>query len=97
MTSTVLSILFILLPLLQATREQGVATRGDHVVGFSHEATAHHFRLFKDGGEIAVSANAVKDTASVEQIRQHLQHITQMFSGGNFKARPLPKVTSYIL
>jgi hypothetical protein len=55
-------------------------------MGFSHEATAHHFRLFKDGGEIAVSANTTTDTAAAEQIRQHLQHITYMFSSGNFNA-----------
>jgi hypothetical protein len=33
-----------------------VVKRGKHVMGFSHEATTHHFRLFKDGGGIAVTA-----------------------------------------
>ena len=54
------------------TRQQGVTTRGDHVMGFSHELTTYHFRLLKDGGEIIVQANDPSDKASVEQIRIHL-------------------------
>lgn len=55
-------------------------------MGFSHDLTAHHFHLRKDGGEIVVTANDAKDTASVEQIRMHLRHIVGMFSNGNFNA-----------
>jgi len=58
--------------------------RGDQAMGFSHEKTTHHFRLFKDGGAIEVSTNDPKDTASRDEIRQHLSHITQMFAAGNF-------------
>jgi hypothetical protein len=58
--------------------------RGDQAMGFSHEKTTHHFRLFKDGGAIEVTANDPKDTASRDQIRQHPSHITQMFTAGNF-------------
>jgi hypothetical protein len=65
---------------------QGVIERGDHVMGFSHEKTTHHFRLFPDGGEIAVSANDPNDSASIEHIRAHLGHITKLFSAGNFSA-----------
>jgi len=60
--------------------------RGDHAMGFSHEKTTHHFRLAKDGGAIEVTANDPKDTESRDQIRQHLVHITGMFSAGNFDA-----------
>ena len=67
-------------------RSEDVVKRGEHVMGFSHEATTHHFRLFKDGGEIAVTAKDPSDKASIEQIRSHLGHITKMFSSGNFKA-----------
>ena len=70
----------------QSSRSEGVTKRGDHVMGFSHEATTHHFRLFKDGGEIAVTANDPKDKASIDQIRLHLGHIAKMFSAGNFNA-----------
>jgi len=68
------------------THGQDVATRGDHVMGFSHEKTTHHFRLFPDGGEIAVSANDPADALSISQIRTHLSHIAQMFADGNFQA-----------
>lgn len=68
------------------SRQDGVGQRGDHVMGFSHDLTTHHFHLLKDGGEIVVTANDPKDTASVEQIRMHLSHIVKMFSNGDFNA-----------
>lgn len=58
--------------------------RGDKAMGFSHEKTTHHFRLFKDGGAIEVNANQENDTESLKQIRMHLPHIAKMFSKGNF-------------
>jgi hypothetical protein len=67
-------------------RTEDVVKRGEHVMGFSHETTTHHFRLFKDGGEIVVTANDPKDRASIDQIRSHLRHIAKMFSAGNFNA-----------
>src|SRR5215469_3801232 len=70
----------------QGKRQDGVVQRGDHVMGFSHDATTHHFHLLKDGGEIVVTANDPNDTTSVEQIRTHLNHIAAMFSNGNFNA-----------
>ena len=68
------------------SRQDGVDQRGDHVMGFSHDLTTHHFHLLKDGGEIVVTANDPKDTAGIEQIRMHLSHIVGMFSNGNFNA-----------
>jgi hypothetical protein len=70
----------------QDKRSDDVVKRGEHVMGFSHEATTHHFRLFQDGGEIAVTAKDPNDKASIEQIRAHLGHIAKMFSSGDFKA-----------
>jgi hypothetical protein len=70
----------------QSSRQQGVAQRGDHVMGFSHDATAHHFRLLKDGGEIIVSANDPNDKSTIDAIQMHLGHIATMFSEGNFQA-----------
>ena len=64
----------------------GVDQRGDHVMGFSHEKTTHHFLLYRDGGAIRVEANDAKDTASREQIQMHLSHIAKMFAEGNFQA-----------
>jgi hypothetical protein len=66
--------------------QQGVVERGEHVMGFSHEKTAHHFLLYASGGEINVSANDPSDKASIEQIRMHLGHIAKMFAAGNFNA-----------
>jgi hypothetical protein len=60
--------------------------RGDHVMGFSHEKTTHHFRLYIDGGEIEVDANDPRDTATRDQIQMHLSHIARMFAEGNFRA-----------
>lgn len=66
--------------------KKGVNDRGDHVMGFSHEKTTHHFLLSKEGGVISVEANEAKDAESRDQIRGHLPHITQMFAAGNFNA-----------
>jgi hypothetical protein len=72
--------------LAQDAHHDAVNQRGDKVMGFSHEKTTHHFRLHADGGEIEVTANDSKDTASRDQIRAHLPHIAQMFTAGNFNA-----------
>ena len=66
--------------------QQGVVERGEHVMGFSHEKTTHHFLLYPNGGEISVGANDPDDKTSVEQIRMHLSHIAKMFAAGNFNA-----------
>jgi hypothetical protein len=58
--------------------------RGDQGMGFSQEKTTHHFYLTKTGGIIQVEANDGKDTASRDQIREHLGHIAMMFAEGNF-------------
>ena len=62
-----------------------VNQHGDHVMGFSHEKTTHHFRLYADGGAIEVTANDPKDTESRDAIRMHLTHIAGMFAEGNFE------------
>lgn len=36
-----------------------VNAHGDHVMGFSHEKTTHHFELNYDGGVIDVRANDI--------------------------------------
>ena len=62
----------------------GVDNRGDHAMGFSREATAHHFTLLPDGGTIEVDIKAEQDDATRDQIRMHLTHIAAMFSDNNF-------------
>lgn len=66
--------------------QQAVVERGDHVMGFSHERTVHHFLLYPNGGEINVSANEASDKGSIDQIRMHLGHIARMFAAGDFNA-----------
>jgi hypothetical protein len=61
--------------------------RGDAVMGFSHEATTHAFKIYDDGGAIEVSANDAKDTKSIEAIRSHLTEIAKLFANGDF-AKP---------
>jgi hypothetical protein len=61
-----------------------VEKHGDEAMGFPHDKTTHHFRLYADGGAIEVTANDAKDTASTQTIRFHLAHIATMFSAGDF-------------
>jgi len=65
---------------------EGVVGRGDQVMGFSHEKTTHHFRLYADGGAIEAEANDVNDTASRDEIRSHFGHIVKLFAEGDFSA-----------
>lgn len=65
---------------------QGVVKRGDEVMGFSHEKTTHHFRLYPDGGAIEAEANDAKDAASRDEIRSHFSHISKLFAEGDFSA-----------
>ena len=65
---------------------QGVVERGDQGMGFSHDKTAHHFRLYADGGAIEAEANDTQDTVSRDAIRAHLGQIATMFAAGEFSA-----------
>jgi hypothetical protein len=69
-----------------ADHHDSVNQHGDHVMGFSHEKTTHHFRLYSDSGAIEVTANDAKDIESRDQIRTHLAHIAGMFTAGDFEA-----------
>jgi hypothetical protein len=63
----------------------GVDIRGDHAMGFSHETSTHHFRLLSDGGAIEVTAKDPNDKVTRDEIKNHLSHIVQMFTTGNFQ------------
>ena len=71
---------------LAALAQHDMDKRGDHVMGFSHEKTTHHFLLTKDGGTIEVAANDPADTASRDEIRGHFTHIAKKFAAGDFNA-----------
>lgn len=61
-----------------------VEKHGDEGMGFSHQATTHHFRLATDGGIIEVTANRSDDAASIAAVHSHLSQIALMFKNGNF-------------
>ena len=68
------------------TAHEEMNKRGDHVMGFDHTKTTHHFLLAEAGGSIEVTANNSDDVESSKQIRMHLTHIAKMFADGNFNA-----------
>src|ERR1041384_4941405 len=70
----------------QGSADEQMNKRGDHVMGFDHMKTTHHFLLQESGGSIEVTANSSEDVESSEQIRMHLKHIARMFADGNFNA-----------
>ena len=61
-----------------------VEKHGDQAMGFPHDKTTHHFRLYSDGGAIEVTANDGKDTENIQAIRSHLADIVRLFSDGDF-------------
>lgn len=61
-----------------------VEKHGDEAMGFPHDKTTHHFRLYSDGGAIEVTVNDTKDSENMQAIRSHLAHIVTMFSEGDF-------------
>ncbi|MFZ0285074.1 MAG: hypothetical protein WAL32_07570 [Terriglobales bacterium] len=61
-----------------------VEKHGDEAMGFPHDRTTHHFRLYSDGGAIEVTVNDSNDVQNVQAIRSHLKHIVTMFSNGDF-------------
>lgn len=69
----------------QSSQHQAeVEKHGDEAMGFPHDKTTHHFRLYSDGGAIEVTANDSKDSTKVQAIRSHLAHIATFFSTGDF-------------
>lgn len=69
-----------------AQHQAEVEKHGDQAMGFPHDKTTHHFRLYPDGGAIEVTANDNQDSANMTAIRSHLAHIAAMFSNGDFSA-----------
>ena len=72
-------------PMEEASQHQAdVEKHGDEAMGFPHDKTSHHFRLYSEGGAIEVTVNDSKDSQNVQAIRSHLTHIVTMFSNGEF-------------
>jgi hypothetical protein len=56
----------------------------DESMGFPHDKTAHHFRVYSDGGAIEVTINDSRDSQDLQAVRAHLRQIAAMFAEGDF-------------
>jgi hypothetical protein len=83
MFAAVILLVLVATPSLQ---DPGMFHRGEMVMGFDQDKTAHHFRLYDDGGAIEVGVKDVDDTQDRAAIRSHLPHIAMMFGDGDFDA-----------
>lgn len=69
----------------EASQHQAdVEKHSDEAMGFPHDKTTHHFRLYSDGGAIEVTVNDSKDSQNMQAIRSHLTHIVRVFSEAEF-------------
>lgn len=67
-----------------AQHRADVEKHGDEAMGFPHDKTTHHFRLYADGGTIEVTVKDSNDSQNLHAIQSHLTHIVTMFSNGEF-------------
>lgn len=67
-----------------AEHQANVEKHGDKAMGFPHDKTTHHFRLYANGGAIEVTANESSDAENIQAIRGHMTHIVTLFSNGDF-------------
>ncbi len=70
--------------LKQMSRADEMKKRGDVAMGFDQDKVSHHFQLTRAGGVIDVGANQNTDAETRQQIRDHLQTISQEFAIGVF-------------
>ena len=68
----------------QMQKDADLKRRGEAAMGFDQDKTTHHFRTSASGGSIEVDVKDPKDTASLAQVRAHLQEIATAFANGNF-------------
>ena len=71
---------------MQHDHHAEVMKHGAEAMGFDQATTTHHFLLRNQGGVVQVTANDPRDTATIEQIRMHLQHQAESFKSGDFAA-----------
>jgi hypothetical protein len=89
MTTLMIAAAFFLASLDQATCSQheqhthAVDARHD-TFGMAHDVSAHHFRLFRDGGAIELRADDPHDAATVSAIRKHLRKVAAAFTKNDF-------------
>src|ERR1043166_2260860 len=74
-----LAITYAQQPKTSAMADEQMNKRGDHVMGFDHTKTTHHFLLQEWGGSIEVTANSSDDVESRDQIRSE-EHTSELQS-----------------
>lgn len=67
-----------------ARRQAQVVQRGKDVMPFSVKASTHVFTKTPDGGIQRVVAKNLKDAATTQSVRLHLEDIRQAFLAGDF-------------
>ena len=82
LTSVLVAVALVLTPAQH--QRQASHDRANQGMGFDQDKTTHHFLLQKAGGTIEVTARDAADSASIDQIRMHLQHIATAFASGDF-------------
>lgn len=66
----------------------GLLAQPQHMSGgmdFDQAATAHHFKLARDGGSIEIETRNAGDTALRDMVRTHLRTLPKEFAAGNFE------------
>jgi hypothetical protein len=91
-----LSLLLLAFALLARQDHHEMNKRGEMVMGFDQEKTAHHFYLYPDGGAIDIQVKDAADTKNRDAIRSHLPHIATMFEGGDFNVPMLVHDTAKV-
>jgi hypothetical protein len=81
-----LSLLLLAFAFLAPQDHHAMNQRGEMVMGFDQDKTAHHFYLYPDGGAIDIQVKDAADTKNRDAIRSHLPHIASMFESGDFNA-----------
>jgi hypothetical protein len=71
-------------PRQEHAHADGVDSRGDQGMGFSHDKVAHHFGLTRSGGFITAEVKDQADAGSAAQVRMHFSHIAVAFKRGDF-------------
>ena len=64
--------------------EEALDARGAAAMGFSQQATVHHFVAADDGGAIEVTARDAADASTIAAVRSHLKKIAGDFAAGDF-------------
>src|ERR1022692_628731 len=78
-----------------AQHQADVEKHGDEAMGFPHDKTTHHFRLYSDGGDIEVIANDSEDSKNVQAIRSHLDRKSVVIANDSEDSKNVQAIRSH--